>query len=1725
MPRTSIVHYIAPSAISIVPNANESANDLAVYILRNTKIRVYSPKAGVDFVDGEYQEWTLTGRNRRLADSAKPYTIYARLPKNGDGDGYLVFAPKTLSGTEWEDKYPYITPDGIADIDGMQTDDGNWYVRLGDVSLPQNGLRTVTFDTGILCTNQYNTEWEISPSVLPLRIELGCTIDDEDAGPTPYVYWGKSLFLIATLVEGWTGTDIQRFRHWEIVRNTGDVAADHAWNTGTWATAFRTSGNILLSHIRGAEDDFNATVNTMFQITAWGVDTEGDSSSSSSDSSSSEEELVPLATVGINIMAETWEKYELALSSAIVSYNPQTKTYTPEDGVTVRVRATDQRGEVTELTNAALAAAGLSAGYAPLSGDVWTPLQFSGPATSVAVARIGIDAFYAQQSLNVRLTRGSGSGAEEVAIELARTTIAFVRDGEDSKVREWIFLRSRTPITFGDASSEHPLPALIAYGEVNPNGAAGHVTDDKDQDGWVPEGWWDEQQGVDDTYLYEYSSYRDYMRDDDSSDSSSGEEGGHWGDFTTPHIWNHYGSDAVVYDIVSSVSVLNADEDGTVVSDGIVVTAFRTEGDTRSGNILPSHDYPVVGDYYYAEYRIDDESDWHLCGPFDMPADPDEDSSSVPCYGIAPEVVVTAKVGITLRLKHTSDTSVVLKENAPINVVKDGKSGYTVSANPPSVAFDCNVYGQTIDTSVKTVALRMFKGDEQVQFSAVIESASHCAAWMNGSNLLVSVGQGWLHEDATYYTDKPSPYVSVGDVVYNADKEAVSTVSAVGNGYIEIDGVEGRFTAATNLSMHSLINPGRISVVVTSEEVSRNIIISVIGLRQAPPDEYLSKTHEDVAAEVIGFAKGLWVKAKELFGIDGEGNAKLNNIRGNNVTLSGMISAVRGIMSALQSPNFQQDDMNGSGWRITDTDENGHSKMEVDNLLVRMRFIANILEARKYVSLGGNYVYSPASSIIEQVDYYDANGDLLGYDTIKVPWLVRTIPMLSRKFYSKYRTIKRVGSVDMADVVKFRCWIKADDGTTKTINTWQVGMLARCQTMDVSETEGGTHTDANTGATGNRLYWRECVAKGQGLLPITDGLIHSYVDLSNASGHFLAGSDAPLPGDSIVCYGATVADYSHIIEIETVGSDAPAIKEYRGVGLPASGSSLPTFSTEGKRKTMISPASGNEFHAPRFVIETTSGDEELYNGHYQGHAVGFYDPATPANGDIKLKTFTAWSSSEVTHYVYNNGSWSSATDALGSYYISDADNHRYLCTSMGWKDIGLGEATKAFKLEVVGDVETAFAASTGMNYTQTGLFIRSSEQSMSRIQRIFGKNMILHSDTGEGWSGVVNDHVVDCDGADATPPSMHLLHGMKYVFSAKQADNCTVRITFTDGSTTTWISFLVSAMSYDSTLGRYYYVIDFMLDHFPNGAAATITLNYFAVDGIFFERVQMEAGQEPTEYDVTTVDEDISSYVEQTADQVRIGITNGLTNTGINIQTGEVEIQANKFSVIDSQGNPMLGMNNTTDEFAIAGKIHATDGLYRRMAFAYLGGKCRNADVDPFTGGLSNNIYIKATFTNDYDWSYEFIDETTALPDHEYSDWTGGGHSPGDIVTLNTTGWADYVLIKSYSSTGYELSGDHGLIIPQASHPKMRGRQIEIYSNEPISSNRRYKLEIVGNNGASLQFAKTYTIQSNGTIQPDGTPASLWFPLATGLKMVSVYTGVNDNWFWLCLTPIYTAQA
>lgn len=811
--RTSPIYYIAPSDISVIPNANNSPNDLAVYIARNAKIKVLATKAGIGTSNANFQEWTISGRNRRLADSAKPYTIYARLPKNDRTGGYLVFAPMVEHNGELVDKYPYLTLEGVKDTGSGFSAGDNWYIRLGDVHEPVEGQRTLEIDTGILGTDAYNSEWLLQRDELPLRVEVNCTIQDEDAGPTPYVYWGQTLTLTAMLKEGWADDAADRLHHWEITRHSGDDNIDASWPAQGRADAFAESGMITLSHARGVGDDFNGAFSTIFTITAYG--SRADESSSGSDSSDVDE-LVVLATGTVTIMAEVVEKFELKLSTSVVSYNPTTQLYNPQNGVAVRIRATDQRGNVFDLTNGQLRAAGLSVRYAPVGSQSEIALVFSGTDVTPAAQSVPVSAFASQKSVNVRLVDAAQK-------ELHHATIAFVRDGEDSHEREWIFMRSATALTFGTGASEHLPPSRIELGEVNPLSVANGDDDDKDQEGWVPNGWYDEQLGSSATYPYEYGAYRDYVHTSD---------GGHWGSFSTPTVWSHYGEDAVGYAIMTDRDQIVIASDVTSAIVNITASFVRTVGATSAAHAC-----------YYGFYRKNGNSYTRFANAGDTR------TAAVSLPNISVSSVITAATyadAIVIYITESPQNTAATQAAAPatylarkeIPVLKNGDTGpsgedaLVAMSVPTSVMFQCNASGRSVESSVKEVVMALYKGADSVDFDTTILSATNCTAWETQYGVAITTGAAWSNGTLILYTEKPYPYLAVGDSVFDADGVTIGTITDLTSSYIRVNGMNINYTELTGASYRDLSAGGSVEVALTYHNVSRIVVIPVNGNRQ-----------------------------------------------------------------------------------------------------------------------------------------------------------------------------------------------------------------------------------------------------------------------------------------------------------------------------------------------------------------------------------------------------------------------------------------------------------------------------------------------------------------------------------------------------------------------------------------------------------------------------------------------------------------------------------------------------------------------------------------------------------------------------------------------------------------------------------------------------------------------------------------------------------------------------
>ena len=115
---------------------------------------------------------------------------------------------------------------------------------------------------------------------------------------------------------------------------------------------------------------------------------------------------------------------------------------------------------------------------------------------------------------------------------------------------------------------------------------------------------------------------------------------------------------------------------------------------------------------------------------------------------------------------------------------------------------------------------------------------------------------------------------------------------------------------------------------------------------------YLSKIDPDAAHGLIDFLAGLttgnFQHGSTGASIDSDGNAEFAS-----AYIRGLVQAAKIITDYANSSDFFKGQLGGSGWGIY-KDSNGHSTMELDNLIVRMKAVFAELEIRKLSYIGGD---------------------------------------------------------------------------------------------------------------------------------------------------------------------------------------------------------------------------------------------------------------------------------------------------------------------------------------------------------------------------------------------------------------------------------------------------------------------------------------------------------------------------------------------------------------------------------------------------------------------------------------------------------------------------------------------------------------------------------------------------------------------------------------------------
>lgn len=257
---------------------------------------------------------------------------------------------------------------------------------------------------------------------------------------------------------------------------------------------------------------------------------------------------------------------------------------------------------------------------------------------------------------------------------------------------------------------------------------------------------------------------------------------------------------------------------------------------------------------------------------------------------------------------------------------------------------------------------------------------------------------------------------------------------------------------------------------------------------------YISKITDDTANGTIAFQKvqkflqGLNI-GDGNYRIDGSGNAILSSV----------------LVNLLKSFDFNESEQ--SGFAIKQRSD-GKFQMLLTDLIVWGKAIFNTLLIRELSYVGGNIVLSPAAG--------------------------------------KISYIKEVYSETTNELIGWKCYLLADDGTTATINSFKVDDQVRCQTFNIKP---GVYENVS-----NQNYWRmvtkvstenEVITDAEGN-ELYDGKKFAWIQI--AKDNCMEGSDNPSAGDTIVLMGnRTDKSRQHLLMMETEGDSAPKLTMYRGV--------------------------------------------------------------------------------------------------------------------------------------------------------------------------------------------------------------------------------------------------------------------------------------------------------------------------------------------------------------------------------------------------------------------------------------------------------------------------------------------------------------------------------------------------------------------------------------------------
>lgn len=316
--------------------------------------------------------------------------------------------------------------------------------------------------------------------------------------------------------------------------------------------------------------------------------------------------------------------------------------------------------------------------------------------------------------------------------------------------------------------------------------------------------------------------------------------------------------------------------------------------------------------------------------------------------------------------------------------------------------------------------------------------------------------------------------------------------------------------------------------------------------------EFISRLLDNTAKGTITFQmlqkfiQGFRIGNNNEFSIDGSGNAILSSV----------------LVNLLKSLDFNEAEQ--SGFAIKQRSD-GKFQMLLTDLIVWGKAIFNTLLIRELSYVDGNIVLSPAAG--------------------------------------KISYIKEVYSETTNELIGWKCYLLADDGTTATINLFKVDDQVRCKTFNIAP---GVYENVS-----NRDYWRLVTKVSTENEVITDAEGHELYDgkkfawIQIAKENCMEGSDNPAVGDTIVLMGnRSDRSRQHLLMMETEGDSAPTFTMYRGIN---------SYSLKGKSIFDVG-FNGINIVSKYYHITTVDGEKiwiPVYRGDWkEGTEYSYYDEVT-----------------------------------------------------------------------------------------------------------------------------------------------------------------------------------------------------------------------------------------------------------------------------------------------------------------------------------------------------------------------------------------------------------------------------------------------------------------------------------------------------------------------------------